>query len=277
MQEEREERFHAQAEKEDPYDWRKRPSKPESRAKKLVRKLGTTGQIISNNATTGDDRTRYATRNGVTWRVRKTEKELEAERLKAEERERLRKLRSYAHRHDKGRPIIQRCIIKINLKGDSRSYYYGGKEIGWTTYECALQYLGKKNTEQYAMSLIKNMGLDEQTDRFDSVEVVNIPKECNKEWLFAEKFRSDDRTANNFEEETYETHEEYVDWRRDVNLNKPEVTCESCLCNSCGHRNPFDSHFCMKCVECKKSDGHKEWRNECEKYVGTKNPKIIRI
>lgn len=263
-EEERERQFHANAEKEDPYDWRKRPSNPESRKKKLVRKLGTTGQIISREAKTGDDRTKYRTRNGITWRTVKTKEELMAEAEAAAEKERLRKKRSYEHRNDKGRPAYTRYIIKLNLVGYPKPYYFGGDEIGWTTYECATQYLGKKKTLLIAKQLIKNLKLNDNEERYDSIEVISIPQECNKDWLFSENMKG--ITGCQYEEEEYETHEEFVSQKREQNEQRPESDCSSCLCNSCSHKNILDSKFCLECRECRSEGNYCRWKETCGKY-----------
>lgn len=271
LEEEREKRFHSAAEVEDPYGWRKRPSSEESRKKKRVRKLGTSGKIISNSATTGDDRTKYRTRNGVTWRTVKTEEELQKEAEEAAEREALRKKRSQAHKHDRGRPAYTRYVIKLNVVGYPKPYYYCGDELGWGNYEWAMQYLGKKNTLSFAKRMIKAMGLEDKTDRFDSIEVVSIPPELNKEWLYAENIKG--KYGESYEEETYETHEEFVENKRRQNESRPDKCCETCLCNDCNMRDPLNRYYCDKCRKCRAEGDYQNWKDECEWYVSVANRK----
>lgn len=259
---EAERRFH-EASEPDEVGWHKRQSSHDSRQMK-GRKLATTGQIIPEAAKPKDTRTRYKTRNGVTWRVVKSEKELQAEAEKEAEREALRQQRSYAHRNDKGRPITTRFVIKLNVVGYPKPYYYGGDEIGWTTYECAIQYLGKRHTLQYANRLIKNLKLEDNTDRYESIEVVNIPHELNKEWLYEENV--DWKLGTRYEEEVYETHEEFVEQKRQLNESRDNKSCENCLCNTCGTRKLGNTQPCFKCNLCKMEKEKPNWRDECERY-----------
>lgn len=263
--EEREARFHENAEEEDPYDWRKRPSSPESRKKKTVRKLGTSGRTLKSRETTGDERTKFKTRNGVTWRVTKTEEDLAKEAEIAAEKEALRKKHSYEHRLDKGRPAYTRYVIKLNVVGYPKPYYYGGDEIGWTTYECAVQYLGKKKSLGYAKRLINRLKLEDNTDRFDSIEVVSIPKEVNKEWLFVENIKGVNGSGYD-EESISESHEEYVERRKAENEIRTEISCDNCKCKTCCKRDPMVKNYCDVCFKCKKQGEHKAWKDECEKY-----------
>lgn len=271
QQEEREKRFHEAAEPEDTYDWRKRPSTYESRTKKTIRKLGTTGQIISRKAKTGDDRTKYKTRNGVTWRVTKTEQELKQEAEEAEERERLRKKRSYEHRKDKGRPVTARYLIKLNVVNYPKPYYFGGDEIGWTTYECALQYLGEKTALMFARRMINTLKLEDNTDRFDSIEVISIPKELHKEWLYAENVNGKFGAAY---KEIYETREEYVEKKKEENKHI-KADCDNCICINCGFKNPLETIYCDKCFMCKQKGDYEGWKDECKKYIEARGAKNI--
>lgn len=214
-----------------------------------------------------DERIVYKSRNNVTWRVAKTEEELQQELEELLEIEREKKRRSKLRKKGSGRKS-NRYIIKLNVVGYPKPYYFGGDEIGWTTYECAVQYKNKKSAYKNVELIINHLDLNNQTDRFDSIEILSIPDACQKEWLFAENVLF--HSGRMYKEATEESHEEFVQRRKQENESKDEVTCDSCVCNVCGFRNPLMNNFCAKCLMCRQEGKFNNWTDMgCEKFMRT--------